>query len=68
MEQKPGNKLICRKSHDFLFIVVGSVQVGESDIIFTNGLDPVITDSNLVGISCQIFQYSIGIVKGVFDM
>ena len=51
MHQKPGNKLICCQGHGFLFVIVGSVQVSESDIIFTNGLDPVITDSDLVGIS-----------------
>jgi hypothetical protein len=47
MEQKPTNKLICCQGHDFLFVIVGSVQIRESDIIFTNGFDPVIGDGDL---------------------
>lgn len=68
MHQKPGDELLWRKPHGFLFVLVGPVQVSEGNSILINILDAVIANRNFMRISRQIFDHRIRVFKRLFSM
>jgi hypothetical protein len=63
MKKEPSYELIGLESHGFLFITASIVSPAEGDIAVLDFQDAIVTDSDPVGISAQIFKNPLGAVK-----
>ena len=60
---KPSDKLLPAQAHDFLFSLCLIVFIREGNSFSGNASDPVVADSNLMGVPTQIFNYRMCITK-----
>jgi hypothetical protein len=68
VQQKTPDELVGSECHDFLFVVISAIAVGEGDFVVINGQKTVIGDGNAVRVSTQVFEHLFGSGKGLFGV